>query len=321
MQRDLSIDILKFFAVIAITNSHMDVLYGEYSIMATGGAIGDALFFFASGYTLFLGQNRSFANYYKRRINRIYPTVFTWALISCLFLSRQDDFLTIILHGGGWFVSCIMIYYIILFFIQQWCLKYLKIILPSLVIISMGLYWLFTDGYNFDVYGNTSYYKWIHFFTCMLLGSIMGLRSQKQTVIVKKSWLILIKLFVCVVLFYGFYAFKTSVEYNFIQIFSYVPLLGVSYYMYLLCNTNKIKSIYYKKIGWIMRAIGGLCLEVYIVQSCLFTDKLNMIFPLNIVIIFIEIVFVAYIVRCLSRVWAQTFKEEDYDWKSIFKVV
>ena len=47
-QRDISIDILKFFAVLLITNSHMEPLYGEYSQLATGGAIGDVLFFFCS---------------------------------------------------------------------------------------------------------------------------------------------------------------------------------------------------------------------------------------------------------------------------------
>ena len=36
-QRDVSIDILKFFAVLLITNSHMELLYGKYSMFATGG--------------------------------------------------------------------------------------------------------------------------------------------------------------------------------------------------------------------------------------------------------------------------------------------
>lgn len=77
MNRNISIDILKFLAVLFITNSHMDLLYGEYSYLATGGAIGDALFFFISGFTIFLGREyKDFSNYYKRRINRIYPTVF-----------------------------------------------------------------------------------------------------------------------------------------------------------------------------------------------------------------------------------------------------
>lgn len=58
-QRDISIDILKFIAVFLIINSHMDALYPKYKMLATGGAIGDVLFLFASGYTLFL-SNRNY---------------------------------------------------------------------------------------------------------------------------------------------------------------------------------------------------------------------------------------------------------------------
>ena len=35
--RDISIDILKCIAAIIITNSHMELLYGKYSVLATGG--------------------------------------------------------------------------------------------------------------------------------------------------------------------------------------------------------------------------------------------------------------------------------------------
>ena len=49
-------DILKFIACLAITNSHFDVVYGPLSPIATGGAIGDILFFFASGFTIFLSS-------------------------------------------------------------------------------------------------------------------------------------------------------------------------------------------------------------------------------------------------------------------------
>ena len=48
VKRDICIDILKFFAVLLITNSHMELLYGKYGMLATGGAIGDVLFFFCS---------------------------------------------------------------------------------------------------------------------------------------------------------------------------------------------------------------------------------------------------------------------------------
>lgn len=49
-ERNIGIDILKFFAALLITNSHMGMLYGKYDILATGGAIGDVLFFFCSGF-------------------------------------------------------------------------------------------------------------------------------------------------------------------------------------------------------------------------------------------------------------------------------
>ena len=55
-KRDASMDIMKCLAVLLVMNSHMDLLYGKYSALATGGAIGDVLFFFASGYTILLGR-------------------------------------------------------------------------------------------------------------------------------------------------------------------------------------------------------------------------------------------------------------------------
>ena len=67
-ERNVGIDVLKFLAIILITNSHMELLYGKYNALATGGAIGNALFFFCSGFTLFLkpiNGIKDFPNWYK----------------------------------------------------------------------------------------------------------------------------------------------------------------------------------------------------------------------------------------------------------------
>lgn len=318
-KRDISIDILKFFAVLLITNSHMELLYGKYSYLATGGAIGDTLFFFASGFTIFLGQDRPFGNYYKRRINRIYPTVFAWALLSCVFFAAKSDIVSILLSGGGWFVSCIMIYYVLLFAVRKLLFNHLRLTLLLFIIVSIGLYWVFKDSDNFNMYGST-YYKWVHFFIFMLYGSIMGLKAKQGEVIIKNGWYEVLKVAVCVLIFYLCCAFKYSENFNYLQTLSLFPLLGVVHYMYRMCNAKGIKSLYSTKSGSVMKIIGGLCLEVYLVQGRLFTDKLNFLFPLNIVIIFIVILFVAYCLRCLARIWSQTFKESDYDWKEVFKL-
>lgn len=109
-QRDISIDIVKFLAVFFIINSHADMCYPKFSALATGGAIGDALFLFCSGYTLFWGSLKRFDNWYKRRINRIYPSVFSSLLIASLLGKLTFDSLRWWNLGGGEFVMFIMVY-------------------------------------------------------------------------------------------------------------------------------------------------------------------------------------------------------------------
>lgn len=92
--RDGSIDILKFLAVILITNSHMATLYpAPFTQLATGGAIGDALFFFCSGFTISFSRGGNFFNWYKRRINRIFPTLFAIAALSIISSGKVNGHL------------------------------------------------------------------------------------------------------------------------------------------------------------------------------------------------------------------------------------
>ena len=77
-----SIDILKVLAVLLVLNSHMGICYGQYGFLATGGGIGDALFFFCSGFTLFMGRADRFDNWYKRRLSRILPSIISIAMVA-----------------------------------------------------------------------------------------------------------------------------------------------------------------------------------------------------------------------------------------------
>lgn len=226
----------------------------------------------------------------------------------------------IILFGGGWFVSCIMIYYVLLFIVRRYFFDYLKIVLALCLIVSVLAYFLFVDSDNYNMYGNT-YYKWLHYFVFMLQGAILGVYAIQKVVEVRCGWLEFLKAVFCVVLFYGLCSFKSSDKYNFVQVLSLFPLAGVTYYVYRLCNIDSLKALYSNtKLGWYMKAIGGLCLEVYLVQTNLFTNRLNFMFPLNIPVIFLEILVVAYLLRCIGRVWSHTFKESDCNWKEVFKI-
>lgn len=316
-QRNISIDILKFFAAIVITNSHMDALYPHFKALATGGAIGDALFFFCSGFTLFLGRMGRFDNWYKRRINRIYPTVFAWAILRAFVFHSDYGMKHAILSGGGWFVSCIMLYYVVLYFIQRYMMNRLQYVLCMIIVVCTGWFIMTDTPDNYNMYGG-GYFKWFHFFIFMLMGAMMGKSSKSYQY--HGTW-DSIKLLGCVGLFYAFYAFKNIPDYNKLQMLTWFPLMGVVFYFYKVCNCKLLKRAFTNKfIGWPIKLIGGLCLEIYLVQGFLLTDKMNSIFPLNIVIVFAMIVMAAYLLRCGARIFAQTFKDMDYDWKAVFKM-
>lgn len=318
-KRDLSIDLLKFFAVLLITNSHMANLYVRFGVLATGGAIGDVLFFFCSGYTLFLSKQRSFGNYYKRRISRIYPTVFMWALLSSFLFNNNDNMLEIVKSGGGWFVSCIMIYYVVLYFIRKFAFDYLKPVFLILLFASFVAYYFWKNESHVLIYGLT-YLKWGLYFLYMLLGAMIGCGKMKVGYLSFKKDLL--AFLVSLILFYGLLLAGTKNELFFrLQIFTLLPLLGITYYFYKLCKSSCfLKLIENKYSAPIVKIVSGLCLEIYIVQYWVMTDRLNSIFPLNILLVFVGITCFAYVLRCLSRWFSQTFKNEDYDWKAVFRL-
>lgn len=316
-QRDISIDILKFIAAIAITNSHMGLLYGDYSALATGGAIGDGLFFFASGYTLFLGRMGRFDNWYKRRINRIYPTVFAWAALAAACFGRHNDMIYTLIHGGGWFVTCIMIYYVVLYMVRWRMMGHLKLAFLLAAGVVMVWYVAMDPPFGFNIYGGT-YFKWGHYFLFMLLGAMIGVSGCTRRFSLVRDG---IKLVGCIVAYYGMLVVSRRIGMlQHLELASLIPLLGIVYYLYKLCNSSSMKRLYYNRYtGAVIRFVGGLCLEIYLVQYSLFTDKMNNLFPLNLFVMFLIIVAVAYVLRCLARVFQQTFRTENYQWQEVFK--
>lgn len=317
-ERNISIDILKCLAALLITNSHFGLLYGDYNFLATGGCIGDVLFFFCSGFTLFLkpmGGVKQLPNWYKRRINRIYPSVVAVAIFACLFFDQYWDIIDIIIARPYWFVSCIMIYYLVIYFVGAYFKN--KIFLISLFVALGTAVWFYfvykTPG--FSIYGG-HYIRWLLFFVFMLFGAKLGTIAQD---IKSKPINDVCMLILCLVVFYALFIVSTKIQrLAVIQYFTFLPLLATMFYFYKVGASHWMEKLYKSKVGnYFIRFVSGLCLEIYMVQPFLITDKMNSIFPLNIVIMFIIIFIAAYITRCLARFIAQTFKDSPYEWKQI----
>lgn len=317
-QRNPSIDILKFFAALLITNSHMGLLYPESLVkLSTGGAIGDVLFFFCSGFTLFLGRGGNFFNWYKRRINRIYPTVLMWAVISAFFFGQRYGMDFIVLHGGGWFVSCIMIYYVLLYFIRRYLVDKQKWVFLAACLVVVGWY-LAEDSSIIFMYGET-YFKWCHYFLFMLAGAACGLKMKETGVGQHSVARNILSLFAALVLFYGlqFVGSKSTVVAH-LQIFTLLPLIVITLCAYRLCNAPWLIRFYsHKWAHRVMYSVSALCLEIYVCQGLVFNTSWNHLFPLNILINFFLVIALAYCIKVASNWFSQTFKEEDYDWKKM----
>ena len=301
----------------------MDRMYpAGLSFLATGGAIGDALFFFISGYTLFLkpmGGFSAFPNWYKRRINRIYPTVFAVAILGCVFFHSHRDIIEIVFNSG-WFVTCIMFYYFFIYIIGSYYKNSIVTISVSVLVITAIWFFLdcMTPGYS--MYSlKTSKICLLFFFVFMLLGAYVGSLRQRIVARPKRDWpLLLLSVIVFYLVQYLGVRFKTP----YCQFFSLFALWAVVFYMYKVCSIRWAQRVYYSQLGfYAIRLIGGLCLEIYLVQGFLFTDKYNHLFPLNIVFVFIAILVLAYFTRCLSRFLSQTFKDEDYNWGKIVDIL
>ena len=320
--RDIAIDIVKFLAVLLIINSHADVMYPKLQILATGGAIGDCLFLFCSGFTLLLGGgNSDFGSYYKRRISRIYPSVFCAALFIIL-LSRNSE-IHILKLAGGEFIVAIMVYYVLLYYVREYARDKVPMILGAVAIVSVVVYiFWFPNKYEVSskgLYGITTYYRWIPYFGAMLLGAYIGMKRQELKY---RPWLDFVKLMCCLAVFYGIqFGAKMYRPMAPWQIVTLLPLMGIVVYFYKCCHAQWLTKLYQTKYGnWVIMFVGGLCLESYLIQSSLFTDEMNSIWPLNLLIIVVIILACSYLVRCAARIFQQTFRTESYEWKKVFSL-
>ena len=218
--------------------------------------------------------------------------------------------------GSGWFISCIMIYYIVLYFVRRWAER--KPLVPFILTIAIVIiYYLNEDSSTFFMYGET-YFKWVHYFLFMLLGAYTGNGIIHIVPHFKRDFfLFMVSVFLFYLIMIG--ATKNELISHF-QLLSLIPLLSIIISIFNLCNSQFSKVLMNKKIGNYLTIISSLCLEIYIVQGSCITDKINYLFPFNIIILLIFIVFVALATRLFGRLLLQLFQNDDFDWKALVRL-
>jgi peptidoglycan/LPS O-acetylase OafA/YrhL len=313
------IHVLRAFAVFLIINSHSDRLFpAGFSVLGTGGSIGNAIFFFTSGYTLSLGirkNNSDCLPWLKKRLVRLYPSFLVFTVFSMIVLEETYRWHDWLLFNGSWFLQAIVVYYIIFFPLIKYLDKYIGIVLLVNYLV-FACFFLFTydnGRWTIDITTNPTRIHWVYYFMVMLLGAIVSKndsifdRSGKFYLSEQKlsKFALLAILAGSVVLFYIPKILYTKLNMDSSIQFIYPILLIVATYAIYLTSVRislYLKSSSQSLVDQSMIFISYLTLDIYIVHfSIVFEiEDSSVVFPLNYILAIILIILSSYILKKLS---------------------
>jgi len=328
--RYYNLDFLKVLAAIFITNSHFIPLYKDISpSWATFGVHGNALFFFVSGFVLMMGFEKKkdlFVNWYKKRIQRLWPSVFLWSIIAAIIWKDPITWKNLLIANNYWFLQCIAIYYILFYIFGNLNISIMgggKICVQKILfmfsIAASLLYFYFMPKATGSIFHTNLHF--VCHFSIMIMGGMTYLYKDK--IKIKSLWKdCLWAIFWFVLYFIILYVGKGKQDYKYyFQIVGLLPLHLFIFYAYKTASyhwcTTLFQSSRWKRI---LTTIASLTLEIYIVQFHIITDKFNRLFPLNTVIVFIFICITAYCLRVMTSLFLQFLSSAPFEFKNAIKI-
>lgn len=227
-----SLDFLKFFAALMITNSHFVPLYENVNkSLATFGVHGNALFFFVSGFLLKMGFERHneihFVDWYKARVRRLWPSVFIWGIIAAAVWNAPLTVDKLVLASDYWFLQAIAINYF-LFYLGMRILpqrfgggKSMRIIFIVSIAISFIYFFMMKKAAGSPFHTDFHY---ICHFSIMVLGAMVY--TNRLNLKINHLWLDLFLLIVSFIMYFAILAIgKGRVDGRYyVQVLALVPL-------------------------------------------------------------------------------------------------
>lgn len=264
--------LLRFVAVLLITNSHMDALYPDPRF-ATGGSLGNALFFAISGFGLAISAAKSMPNFYVwslRRLGRIYPQVFLVILVIGLLSNTLvwrplwvgvTQFLW---PERFWFVSAIVVFYIPIYVFLRFLPTRLLQLTVVMVVPYFLIYFTALDLKQFAIEGD--YFRWIFYFAIMLFGAYLAHAPALRQHRTHDATLLLVTLLI-------YFIVKLLLSKGLVGDWQFsLHVLTVPFVFYsfrLFANPSLLSPLKKMRCYAAVALLGGLSLEVYLVQGYL----------------------------------------------------
>jgi len=285
-------DFLRVVAIFLVVNSHMDALYPPHlAFLATGGMIGNSLFFALSGWGLLLSMQqhkKPFAEWYARRMTRIYPAV--WVVVAVLTFPigvvegaiRLDNILDALgkfFYPPFWFLQALLIYYALVYAVVA-RFSYRRLLQVALPVVALYAvcYSSFLDLHKWSI--EETPFRLIYYFLVMLWGLYIGSKSyQMHCTIYDLMWLSLS--IACIYLHKTLMAHGLLLWFQCVQHVATFPML---YYFAKVASSTQVQSLMGDHLfGQVLRGISTLTLEIFMVNNSIdvFGTKLGP-FPINV---------------------------------------
>lgn len=298
---------LKAIAAVLITNSHYADIW-PISSLAFGGQLGNCLFFFVSGFTLYNIRD-PFPKWYAKRIIRIYPALWIANALNFAFGQFSADGFWALFHCfiyPTWFhfVGSIMLLYLVLYVVRtmqkKWGMDLRWFMLLTLAIFALLYIFTFDKSYYHidDIHEH-----WVRFMYTEAL--LMGLwfRENDSRIHSDIKWSHI-----------GIFAVLTICYFAAKKLFSGVQSLSTFQCflpVILLLYLASIATIFLKLekrgafptegiFAGIVKFIAGITLEIYLVQYIMIDGMSHFVFPVNFVLVTAAILLAAWLVHFIA---------------------
>lgn len=289
------INLLRVLAAICITNSHFANVW-PISGIASGGMLGDVLFFAVSGYCLYHSDFRlcDFGRWYIKRIKRIYITVILIVFLTCCFsgfpTTAEGWIRTFIYPTQYHFIASIMVLYIVYYIwmnlLKRWRVQ-VWISGAVFVICTVCIYVLIfdTNWYHIDVVED--HFIRLLFFAAMLLGAYFREAEQRNKKFADdRVGITGVLSIVSVIIYFGVRMAVPRFELYTVQILTWAAIMFALYWIFRWAES--LEPFLLKlpgKVNRIFEFLAGITLQIYLVQFPIIERFETIIFPFNLLII------------------------------------
>lgn len=291
------LDLLRAIAIVLVVNSHLDSLY-PIPQLGTGGVFGNELFFFISGYGLYLGYQASreaMGGWLKRRLTRVYEPLIIVAtflvLVGDAHIRTLADFVFLyIIPLQFWFLPVIVACYVPIHLIMAkmetkrayaWLFGGLALAYILLfAIFAQKTLWL-TEDYSVQT-EVTLPLRIIFYFGTM----VMGVYAAKFHADTRGKLSDLLWLMVSIAGFYAFVGSLGRVTPFELQIVDRIPALAFLVFAFRFARYRPLEQFVANHLGGLVTLLAATALQIYLLHDfVLRQDFLKaMPFPANLIV-------------------------------------